>query len=624
MTRSEEDLQSRADTTGYAAPGSEHYGLRWDNGEFEDPRSGSTPAVLPSREKSHGQDESLNFGGYSNEDAGGVFGPAPGGSSTDIPSYTPDYLAGTAVPSGNGTAPSSGPPLPVRDSSASRGAAPQLPRREPAPHGTFASSFAAEFDRAAAGIPEPQSDPSVDESAPTSSFAATPPAAESAAPQQEDTSQDAEDTIRRIAESLGIDTDLTSRPRSDTGNQPSIGNHDGVIGATEPYSADEHYDAAPAEPEAVESAVISPAPTPDPLKLPLRTPTPAHGLARTDAGTPAPGQVPSSGEGTRAPGRRLPAAAAAAAHKRGGESSDGGPAETGNDEGSALPTRLPHRHSSEPVAAEPVSDTAPEPSRLEPEPSSEDTASFAAIVDVPDTASGLPARKPLSGRNGSTVGRRSATGAVDPSDTDVLRRHASEPTASESDAAAAGFTLPRRTPDTETADAAVADTYQPAPQAHSVDEHAGPSSTDDATLAPATHAAAESAADSTTPSSAAELTQPRRNRRAAPDHSAGESTEDIASRAGIAPSSRRAARRRAESTGDAPALDVNVIMQLLMASHNLENVARNAEKGDVSVEDFITAAHRTRAAAVELVTNWFGGAEQMREFAEALLAATES
>ena len=53
-------------------------------------------------------------------------------------------------------------------------------------------------------------------------------------------------------------------------------------------------------------------------------------------------------------------------------------------------------------------------------------------------------------------------------------------------------------------------------------------------------------------------------------------------------------------------------------------MARNAEAGDVSLEDFITAAHRTRTAAVELVTNWFGGAEQMREFAEALLAATES
>ena len=98
LTHSEEDLQSRADTSGYAAPGSEHFGLRWDSSEFDDSRSGSTPTALPGREGSHGHDESLIFGGYSNDEAGGVFGPAPGGSATDVPSYTPDYLTGTAVP----------------------------------------------------------------------------------------------------------------------------------------------------------------------------------------------------------------------------------------------------------------------------------------------------------------------------------------------------------------------------------------------------------------------------------------------------------------------------------------------------------------------------------------------
>ncbi|MEV5652764.1 hypothetical protein AB0L57_31320 [Nocardia sp. NPDC052254] len=628
MTRSEEDLQPRADTTGYAAPGSEHHGLRWDGKEFDDPRSGSAPAVLPIRDTSRGHDESLTFGGYSNEDAGGIFGPAPDGSAGDTPSYTPDYLTGTSVSSGSGTTPASGSSLPVRDSAASLGGAPQLPRREPAPHSTFASPFAAEFERAAAGTAEQKSEPIVDESAPTSSFAATPPASESAIPQQEDSSQDAEDTIRRIAESLGIDTDLTGRSRSeraDTDSQPSVGNHNGVIGSTEPYTAGEHYDAAPAE-RPVESATNSAAPAPDPLKLPLRTPTPAYGLARTDAGAPDPGQAPT--DETRAPARRLPAAAAAAAQKRGGETNagpDGASAEPGRDGGSALPSRLPHRHSSEPAAADAVRGTDPEPSPLDPEPSSEDTASFAAIVDVPAATSGLPTRRPISGRNGTAVDQLSApvTDPGDPSDTDVLRRRTSETTAAESDSTAAGFTLPRRGSTTEPAENTPAGEYFPAAQPYSSTDPADPLSTDAETLAPAHHTATESPAETITSSSTAEPTTPRRNRRAAPDHTAGESTEDIASRTGIAPSSRRAARRRAE-TGDAPALDVSVIMQLLLASHNLENVARNAEAGDVSLEDFITAAHRTRAAAVELVTTWFGGAEQMREFAQALLAATES
>ncbi|MEU6565178.1 hypothetical protein [Nocardia nova] len=639
MTRSEEDSQSRADTTGYAAPGSEHYGLRWDSGEFEDPRSGSTPAVLPSREKSHGHDESVTFGGYSNEDAGGVFGPAPGGSATDIPSYKPDYLTGTAVSSGNDTAtPAPGSALPVRDSAASLGAVPQLPRREPAPPGAFASSFAAEFDRAATGTPESQPGSVVDESAPTSSFAATPPVTDTPVTQQEDTSQDAEDTIRRIAESLGIDTDKTGRSRADAGSQTTVGNHDGVIGASTSFTTDADDTPATNGTGTTESEKVPAASTPDPLKLPLRTPTPAHGLARTDA--PGLGSTP-PGDAPRAPGRRLPAAAAAAQQRTTGATTtpetasengsalptrlphrhsnepDAIPAEKEQGEGSALPTRLPHRHSNETVTAESASD--------DPEPSSEDTASFPAITGGSGHPLGLAAGD--LGRNGTHTSQGTDLG--DSPDTDVLRRRASETTTDQPDSPQAPLTLPRRGSDTESADITSVGEYA-APQTYSSPDQTLTPLFDDADTTPTSHSATESTAGepprhTSGPAAADPLSEPapRRNRRAAPDHAAGESAEDIASRAGIAPTSRRAARRRAE-TSDTPALDVSVIMQLLLASHNLENVARNAEAGDVSLEDFITAAHRTRAAAVELVTNWFGGTEQMREFAQALLAATES
>ncbi|MQY19215.1 hypothetical protein [Nocardia macrotermitis] len=71
-------------------------------------------------------------------------------------------------------------------------------------------------------------------------------------------------------------------------------------------------------------------------------------------------------------------------------------------------------------------------------------------------------------------------------------------------------------------------------------------------------------------------------------------------------------------------IDVNLIMHLLLASHTLEHIADKAEAGDVTLEEFIRAARRTRTAAVDLVSTWFGGADQMRQFAEALLAASDS
>jgi hypothetical protein len=65
-------------------------------------------------------------------------------------------------------------------------------------------------------------------------------------------------------------------------------------------------------------------------------------------------------------------------------------------------------------------------------------------------------------------------------------------------------------------------------------------------------------------------------------------------------------------------------MQLLLASHTLESVADKAEAGEASLEDFIRAARRTRTATVDLVSAWFGGTNQMRQFAKALLAASDS
>ncbi|RDI66536.1 hypothetical protein [Nocardia pseudobrasiliensis] len=92
------------------------------------------------------------------------------------------------------------------------------------------------------------------------------------------------------------------------------------------------------------------------------------------------------------------------------------------------------------------------------------------------------------------------------------------------------------------------------------------------------------------------------------------------------PQSRRAANRHASSPlEDAPTtVDIHLVMRLLLASHTLETVAKKAESGEASLEEFIRAAHRARTTSVELVSAWFGGAGQMRQFAEALLAATET
>ncbi|MEG8180764.1 hypothetical protein GZH49_19820 [Nocardia terpenica] len=99
----------------------------------------------------------------------------------------------------------------------------------------------------------------------------------------------------------------------------------------------------------------------------------------------------------------------------------------------------------------------------------------------------------------------------------------------------------------------------------------------------------------------------------------------LGSRANTDTASGRRANRHSQPLDDTPAsVDVHLVMHLLLASHNLESVAKKAESGAIDLDEFVRAAYRTRTAAVDLVAAWFGGATQMREFAEALLAATES
>ncbi|WP_094026215.1 hypothetical protein [Nocardia cerradoensis] len=718
LTRSEEEPGQQGGSGGPAHGGAEKFGLRWDSAEFGDSGSGES-----------------------------VFGPPPGASPTDVPSYSPDYLSGSAVPT-----PPAAPPLPVRDTSARTAIPPlptrepALPTREPAQRSMFASPFDADYERGA-GQDHPAAD--TDESAPTSSFAvsaaetppvdprsgvlgsSTPPggieraATEKArwADELDAGSQDPEDTVRRIAESLGIDPGRQSRSRS---AEPKAAKSS----PAEPPSAE------PPEPrraDAAESDASSTASDPAPPKLPTRLPTPAHGIARAesaDAGTesaaasasaearpeatrrPIPraarrardneqpaanttasrlsGEITASpaaepaGEGqhgTARPASTEPPATTATpadAEARGTTTNDGASATrratspggdadpapalpaatppagqpgddarrsatatesvtdgdhtppgtradsariaaehpvaeanpttnatTEEDEKSPAAARLPHRHSNEPARTDHAETTGPAHSgpadgtdRLDSEdPQSwQNTDTLPAIRGRAESTDATS--RPLPTRNGATVGLRSASAStlLDQSDTDILRRRAAQAPAAE---------------------------YVPTSRHRSPAEETG---TDDQPATESAEAVATShdSANDAAHAEPAAGTGGRRNRRATDDHHSGDTPTDIASRTGVPPTSRRAARRRAETTGEPPAIDVGLVMQLLLASHTLENVARNAEAGDVDLNGLITAAHRTRTAAVELVTTWFGGADQMREFAEALLAATEN
>ncbi|BAW03987.1 hypothetical protein [Nocardia seriolae] len=106
-------------------------------------------------------------------------------------------------------------------------------------------------------------------------------------------------------------------------------------------------------------------------------------------------------------------------------------------------------------------------------------------------------------------------------------------------------------------------------------------------------------------------------RRAAPEPA----PEPAAAPADSTPSESKAAEFRASDAS----IDLHHIMRLLTASHDLEVAAQAAESGAGSVAELTEAAHRTRAAAVEIVAAWYGGSDHMRKFGEVLLqAAAES
>ncbi|WP_039817446.1 hypothetical protein [Nocardia otitidiscaviarum] len=81
------------------------------------------------------------------------------------------------------------------------------------------------------------------------------------------------------------------------------------------------------------------------------------------------------------------------------------------------------------------------------------------------------------------------------------------------------------------------------------------------------------------------------------------------------------ARERQAAAASGATVEPQHVMRLLLASHELDTAATKAESGEITVAELARAAHRTRAAAVELVSAWYGGAEEMRNFAEALLQA---
>ncbi|PPJ30141.1 hypothetical protein C5E45_11050 [Nocardia nova] len=704
LTRSEEESGQQTGSSGRAHGGAEKFGLRWDGAEFGDSSPGATPSALPSRSTAESSGE-------------GVFGPPAGGTPTDIPSDSPEYLTGGAVP-----APPPAPPLPVRDTSAGRNGIPPLPTREPAQRSMFASPFDADYEQSAAEPVDYRTAPA-DESGPTSSFAVTaaempavdpgsgalatpagPGAAAEATPEKpawdielDAAAHDPEDTVRRIAESLGIDPGLQRRSRTGT-------SADSKPTDASPSGRPDPQRSGAAEPDASPTASV-----PVPPKLPMRLPAPAEGLARTEpAGTAtepgaagatasteptatsaapvsdgeprsaaaagddeaATGLAKSAGDSaqtlvaTRADDGHRTAFAAATGSMANNERQTTPPSPTEPAAGDTRPTttdaaadgeqrtpritqadsaadsvglaakhtvaesdsemgtvaeeseqpspaaRLPHRHSNEPAVSDRADTTNPthsdttdgtpraDSSHAE---SWQDTDTFPALRSRTAGTPSVPRPRPFPARNGAKVALRSAPASTvaELSDTDIVHRTATN------DSAAHAVPISRHRSPTN---------------GRRIDDVSARNESRE-TAAPQSDPATDAAhVESST-------TDPRiggrRSRRAAADPPAGDRPEDIASRAGLAPTSRRAARRRAETPGEPPAIDVGLVMQLLLASHTLENVARNAEAGDLDLNGLITAAHRTRTAAVELVTTWFGGADQMREFAEALLAATE-
>ncbi|WP_405486140.1 hypothetical protein [Nocardia sp. NBC_00511] len=79
--------------------------------------------------------------------------------------------------------------------------------------------------------------------------------------------------------------------------------------------------------------------------------------------------------------------------------------------------------------------------------------------------------------------------------------------------------------------------------------------------------------------------------------------------------------KAAEFRSSEAAIDLHHIMSLLVSSHDLEVAVKAAEAGEITVEELARIARRTRTAAVDLVSAWYGGAEHMRKFGEVLLQA---
>ncbi|RMI30965.1 hypothetical protein EBN03_20280 [Nocardia stercoris] len=78
-----------------------------------------------------------------------------------------------------------------------------------------------------------------------------------------------------------------------------------------------------------------------------------------------------------------------------------------------------------------------------------------------------------------------------------------------------------------------------------------------------------------------------------------------------------------DETEDPATVDMRLVMRLMVASNALIAAADAAPASDPAVTPVVKAAHQAHAAAVDVVSAWFGGRGQMREFAAALLAATE-
>ncbi|WP_040792686.1 hypothetical protein [Nocardia paucivorans] len=81
--------------------------------------------------------------------------------------------------------------------------------------------------------------------------------------------------------------------------------------------------------------------------------------------------------------------------------------------------------------------------------------------------------------------------------------------------------------------------------------------------------------------------------------------------------SRRSRRRSADNSE----INIHLIMQLLLASDELHDVATRAEAGEASIEEFVHTARQARDASLAVISAWYGGTDRMVKFAQSLLHA---